>query len=56
MGKESCHSHSHNNVIGNHIMDNMRTMGGEVHSHDSSYIYSVKNQMETLLSSPCQLG
>ena len=34
---------------------NMRTVGGEVHSHGSSCIYSVENQMGTLLSSPCQL-
>jgi len=34
---------------------NMRTMGGEVYSYNSSCIYSVKNQMGTLLSSPCQL-
>jgi len=34
---------------------NMKTMGSEVHSHDSSCIYSIENQMETLLSSPCQL-
>ena len=33
----------------------MRTMGGEVHNHDSSCIYSVENQMRTLSSSPCQL-
>jgi len=37
------------------MMGNMRTMGGEVHSHDSNYIYSVENQTETLLSSLCQL-
>jgi len=34
----------------------MRTMGDKVHSHDSSCIYSIENQMGTLLSSPCQLG
>ena len=33
----------------------MRTMGGKVHSHDSSCIYSIENEMGTLLSSPCQL-
>jgi len=37
------------------MIGNMRTMGSEVHSHDSSYIYSVENQIGTLLSSPCQL-
>jgi len=36
-------------------MGNMRTVGGKAHSHDSSYIYSIENQMGTLLSSPCQL-
>ena len=34
----------------------MRTVGGKVHSYDSSCIYNVENQMETLLSSFCQLG
>jgi len=34
----------------------MRTMGDEVHSHNSSYIYNIENQMETLSSSPYQLG
>jgi len=38
------------------MISNMRTVGGEVHSHDSSCIYSIENQMRTLLSSPCQLG
>ena len=37
------------------MMGNMRTIGSEVHSHNSSCIYSVENQMGTLLSSPCQL-
>ena len=37
------------------MIGNMRTMGGEVHSHNSSCIYSIENQMGTLLSSPCQL-
>jgi len=37
------------------MTENMRTMGSEVHSHNSSCIYSVKNQMGTLLSSPRQL-
>jgi len=32
---------------------NMRTMEGKVHSHNSSYIYSIENQMGTLSSSPC---
>jgi len=35
---------------------NMRTMGGKAHSYNSNCIYSVENQMGTLLSSPCQLG
>jgi len=35
------------------MMDNMRTMGDEVHSYDNSCIYSIENQMGTLLSSPC---
>jgi len=30
-------------------------MGGKVHSHNSSCIYNVENQMGTLLSSSCQL-
>jgi len=38
-----------------HMMDNIRTMGSEVHSHNSSCIYSIENQLGTLLSSPCQL-
>jgi len=42
-------------MTGNHMMGNMRTVGGKVHSYDSSCIYSVKNQMGTLSSSPCQL-
>jgi len=37
------------------MMGNMRTMGSEVHSYDSSCIYSIENQIGTLLSSPCQL-
>jgi len=48
MGKESCHSHSH-------MTGNMRTMGSEVHSHNGSCIYSIENQMGTLLSFSCQL-
>jgi len=32
---------------------NIRTMGSEVHSHNSSCIYSVENQIGTLLSSSC---
>jgi len=56
VGKESCHGTlvtewSHHS----HMTGNMRTMGSEVHSHDNSYIYSIENQMGTLLSSPCQL-
>jgi len=38
-----------------HITGNMRTVGGKVYSHDNSCIYSIENQMGTLLSSPCQL-
>jgi len=38
------------------MISNMRTVGGEVHNHDNSCIYSVENQMGTLSSSPCQLG
>jgi len=37
------------------MTSNMRTVGGEVHSHNSSCIYSVENQIGTLLSSSCQL-
>jgi len=37
-------------------MSNIRTMGDKIHNHNSSYIYSVENQMGTLLSSSCQLG
>jgi len=37
------------------MMGNIRTVGGKVHSHNSSYIYSIENQMGALLSSPCQL-
>jgi len=38
------------------MMGNIRTVGGEVHSHNNSCIYGVENQMGTLLSSSCQLG
>jgi len=38
------------------MMGNMRTVGGEVYSHDSSSIYSIENQMGTLSSTPCQLN
>ena len=37
------------------MIGNIRTVGGEVHSYDSSCIYSVENQIGTLLSSSCQL-
>ena len=47
--------HSHNTWQGSHMIGNMRTMGGKVHSHNGSCIYSIENQMGTLLSSPCQL-
>jgi len=36
-------------------MGNMKTVGDEVYSHNSSCIYSVENQMGTLSSSSCQL-
>ena len=70
MGKESHHGHKvtkvwhqsqngqvtgHNTWQGSHMMGNMRTVGGKVHSHNSSCIYSVENQIGTLLSSSCQL-
>jgi len=56
MGKESHYCHKvTKGVMGSHMTDNMRTIGSEVHSHDSSCIYNVENQMGTLLSSPCQL-
>ena len=35
------------------MMGNMGTVRDEVHSHNSSCIYSVENQMGTLSSSPC---
>jgi len=35
------------------MTSNMRTVEGEVHSHNGSCIYSVENQMGTLSSSPC---
>jgi len=38
------------------MMSNMRTVEDEVYSHNSSCIYSVENQLETLLSFSCQLG
>jgi len=47
--------HRSQHVTDNHMMGNIRTMRGEVHSHNSSCIYSIENQMGTLLSSPCQL-
>jgi len=62
MEKESHHSHKITKGVTSvtewlcHMSGNMRTMGGKVHSHDGSCIYSVENQMGTLLSSPCQLG
>jgi len=34
---------------------NMRTIESEVHSYNSSCIYSIENQMGTLSSSSCQL-
>jgi len=37
------------------MIGNIRTVGGKVHSHNGSCIYSVENQMGTLLSFPCQL-
>jgi len=38
------------------MIGNIRTVGGEVHSYDSSCIYSIENKIGTLSSSPCQLG
>jgi len=67
MGKESCHCHKVTKCVtsvtewscytsqSQYMTRNMRTMGSEVHSHDSSCIYSVENQIETLLSFSCQL-
>jgi len=63
MGKKLHHYHkicdiSHRNghvTSHSHMIGNMRTMGSEVHSHNSSCIYSIENQMGTLLSSSCQL-
>jgi len=40
-------------VIGSHMTGIMRTVGGEVHSHNSTCIYSVENQMGTLSSFSC---
>jgi len=37
------------------MTDNMRTVGGKAHSYNGSCIYSIENQMGTLLSSLCQL-
>jgi len=42
-------------MTGSHMMGNMRTVEGKVYSHNGSCIYSVENQIGTLLSSPCQL-
>ena len=54
--KESCHSHKVTKGMTSvtewsqvtdhshkHMTSNMRTVGGEVHSHNSSCIYSVEN-------------
>jgi len=38
------------------MMSNMRTVRGKVHSHNSSCIYSVENQMGTLSSVRGTLG
>jgi len=54
--KVKCGKKSHITVTHHyHMMGNMKTMGSKVHSHNSSCIYSVENQMGTLLSSSCQL-
>jgi len=46
--------HCHKCVTGSHMTGNMKTIGSEVvYNHNSSCIYSVENQMETLSSSPC---
>jgi len=37
------------------MTSNIRTIEGKVHSHNSSCIYSIENQIGTLSSSPCQL-
>jgi len=37
------------------MIDNIRTVGDEVYSHNSSCIYNIESQMGTLLSSSCQL-
>ena len=37
------------------MTSNIRTVGGAVHNHNSSCIYSIENQMGTLSSSLCQL-
>jgi len=50
------HITGHNTWQASHMTSNIRTVGGEVHSYNSSCIYSIENQMGTLLSSPCQLG
>jgi len=48
--------HGHNMWQGSHMISNIRTIEGEVYSHNSSCIYSIENQMGTLSSSPYQLG
>jgi len=59
MEKESHHCHKVTkgviSVTECHIMGNIRTVGDEVHSHNSSCTCSVENQIGTLLSSSCQL-
>ena len=37
------------------MIGNMRIIKDKVHSYNSSCIYSIENQMGTLLSSSCQL-
>ena len=40
-------------MTGSHMTGNIKTMGTEMYSHNSSCIYSIENQMGTLSSSPC---
>ena len=47
--------HGHNMWQDSHMISNMRTVGDKVHNYNSSCIYSIENQMGTLLSSSCQL-
>jgi len=66
VGKVSCHYHKVTkgvtlvtewlwlqHVTGSHITSNIRTIRDEVHSYNSSCIYSAENQIGTLLNSSC---